>query len=156
MVGLPRRGWIRIVEAFVAILLLMGAVGVFYAGGKFRSVDFSEEIYAQELAILQEVQSDPSLRAIILDVRQSDLPLSWEDFTNQGQYELGTLRSYLEERFPTQLTCSAKLCVLDDICGYTGSTPPEGISGIYAQAVTISADDIRYSPKQVKLFCWPK
>ncbi|GAJ11607.1 unnamed protein product, partial [marine sediment metagenome] len=61
-----KRGWIRIVEAFVAILLVTGVLLVIINKQYIGKDDISAKVYDVELSILREIQSDTALRDSIL------------------------------------------------------------------------------------------
>jgi len=66
MVMKNKRGWLRIVEAVLAILMLAGVLLVFYDSG--QSLDNSET-YISDLAInlLSDISVNESLRQSVLD-----------------------------------------------------------------------------------------
>ena len=57
-----KRGWIRVVEAVTAVLLILGAVLVILDKGYIAKTDISEEIYKIENSILMEIQLNDSMR----------------------------------------------------------------------------------------------
>src|SRR3989344_676445 len=61
-----KRGWIRIVEAFVAVLIITGLVLVIIGSSYTKEKDPSNEIYQIEEGILRDIQGNYSLRTGIL------------------------------------------------------------------------------------------
>ena len=56
-----KKGWIRIVEAFVAILLITGVLLILLDKGYLKE-DISSKVYEAEVSILRGVQLDLELR----------------------------------------------------------------------------------------------
>lgn len=140
-----KKGWIRVVEAFVAILLITGALLVVLGKQNILKDDLSEEVYLLELNILREVQSNEEYRSDILEA--TPLPVEWEEFPNFG---LNNLKVMILEHTTDGLDCQAKVCKLDSPCYL--ETNAKG--NVYAQDVSIVANSDKYSPRQLKLFCW--
>ena len=139
-----KRGWIRVVEAFVAVLLITGVLLIIINKGYIGKKDISNKVYDAELSILREIELDDNLRSEILSA--NPLPINWGD-TNFPV----NVKNKIEVRSPEYLECKAKICELDKICIM------ENIDkDVYAQAVAISATNEIYKPRQLKLFCWEK
>ncbi|KHO51286.1 MAG: hypothetical protein QT05_C0044G0001, partial [archaeon GW2011_AR13] len=79
MMGNEKRGWIRIVEAFVSILLIAGAVLVLMNEGYIAKTDISQKVYDAELSILRDIELDETLRTEVLELEDSILPLELSD-----------------------------------------------------------------------------
>ena len=139
--NMKKRGWVRIVEAFVAILLIAGVLLIVINKGAL-SGDNSEEIYKKEIAVLRGIQTDDVLRNEIISIDKSSLPIVWENVPNG-----------IKERITTSmgdsLDCVAKICLLDEICVLEEYSQED----IYSRAVAITANITDYSLKQLKLFC---
>lgn len=144
-----KRGWIRIVEAMVAILLITGTILVLINKNNEDNPRLVENIYNFQISLVREIQLDESLRTNILLVDQDNLPLDWADFSNNG---LSGLMSKINSRTPSYLECEAKICELDKICSLNKLLD----KNIYSQSVAITATRDIYSPRQLKLFCWTK
>ena len=142
-----KRGWIRIVEAFVALLLIMGTVLIVINKGYIGKSDISSRVYDAQLSILREIELNDELRKEIVVITLSSLPIGWSDFPNGVKNKIIT-------RTPDYLKCEAKICELNKICSYSPGVCAE--KDIYAQAVAISATLEEYNPKQLKLFCCTK
>ena len=65
-----KRGWIRIVEAFIAVLLVAGILLFVINKGYIGRRDISQQVYDAQLAVLREIQLNDTLRTQIL---QEDL-----------------------------------------------------------------------------------
>jgi hypothetical protein len=139
-----RKGWIRIMEVFVSIMLLTGILMVILNTGFSYKADLQKGISAKENAILRDIQLNSEMRTQILSVPSGSLPLEWESFTSQ----LPEVRNRILSLSPKNLDCRAKICSYDDVCLMTNL---EG--EVYAEAAFFSADADTYSPRQLKLFC---
>jgi len=141
MVGLKilnKRGWIKIVEAFIAVLLIAGVLLVVINKGYIGRTDISEQVYQTQLAVLREIELDSQLRTAVLAA----------DF---GENIPASVEERINKRMPDYLNCSAKICELDAVCSL-GEYPFD--KDVYAQPVAITAEGDNYDPRQLKLFCW--
>jgi hypothetical protein len=136
-----KRGWIRIIEAFIAILLIASVLLIVINKGYVGRTDVSSKVYDSQVNVLREIELDQSLRSVILDV---NAPLSGEDVPIQ-------IREKIENRMPDNIACSSKICVLDELCSLEDYPEAENV---YAQSVAITANLSEFDPKQLKLFCW--
>ena len=145
-----KRGWIRIIEAFVAILLIAGVVLIILNKGYFAKEDISEKVYDAELAILREIQTNSTLRADIIGVDSGILPVEM----NVAGFP-SNIKVKIEDRIPYYLDCTAKICKIEGSCSL--DTYPK--KDIYADSVIISTTlqgtEAQFY-KQLKLFCWSK
>jgi len=140
-----REGWIRVVEAFVAILIVAGAL--LMAVDKQMEVNtdnIAREVYQQQVSVLRTIELDAEARQEILGIGEEILPT--EDTT-----KFLTSRNYVNT-LPSNLECTIKVCKLGAICVMEEYTDKD----IYAASVAIAANDEEYSPRQLKLFCWIK
>lgn len=138
-----KNGWVRITEAFFAILLLAGVLIAFVQS---NIVDSGFDLaYEKEIEILKVIQFDSNLRSEI--VSALSLPISWENFESSG---LSNTKNKIQELTPVFFNCTAKLCEIADSClEYENFTQT-----IYSRAVVIGASSSSFSPRQLKLFCW--
>lgn len=135
-----KRGWIRLVEAFIAILLVAGVLFFIMAQKYIEERNISEQIYQEEVSILREIEMDKTLREQVLDVDVATLPVSWE----------------ITQEIPSHLDCLAKICGIADACALEEELEEEITGNIYVQSVGIFADLRDYNPRQLKIFCWVK
>jgi len=142
-----KKGWIRIVEAFVAILLVTGVLLVVINKGYIGKKDISAKVYETELSILREIQSNTTLRDSILQAGTP--PIKWEDENFPPD-----VKSKISDRVPSYLNCEAQICEMDKIC-MLDEYPDKDI---YAQsvAITVTLTTPDFDPRQLKLFCWVK
>lgn len=138
-----KRGWIRIVEAFVAVLLITGIVLMLVDNGVL-SEDSSRAIYEIEDTILTMVQQNQTLRTEILSFVA--LPVNDSAFS-------ANLQNTISQNIPNYLDCSAMVCAL----GEGECVIDMGVNAsVYSRAVVISSDLTSFDPRQLKLFCYKK
>lgn len=152
-----KKGWIRIVEAFIAILLVAGVLLLFinkgYLGGK---TDISEKIYQAQLSILREIELNEDLRERILTAGDSIKSISGG--TPEVRYYSpnppfpSAVWDAINKKIPDYMKCNAAICEMDKVCPSSDQTPTD--KDIYAQAVSITATPKRDGFRQLKLFCW--
>jgi len=135
-------GWIRIVEAFVAVLLIAGVVLVVLDKGYIEREDPSEQIYEKENAILREIQTNNTLRDEIL---LAPLPRNWTNFPPQT-------KAKIQFDTPSYLICEANICEINDACLL--ETILE--KNVYVRSISVTATPTTYASRQLKLFCWLK
>ena len=145
-----KHGWIEIIEAFFAILLVAGVILIMLNKGYFKSNDFSEQVYDIEVSVLREIQTNDTLREdIILAVSglPEDLPVDWDN-PNFPQ----SVKDKIGERTPSGLNCTGKICDIDDACTLGTNLGKD----IYTQSVSITAtlEEVEY--RKLNLFCWSK
>ena len=142
-----KRGWIRIVEAFVAILLITGVILMVVNRGDIQKSEDNSKIHEIEISILREIELNDNLRQIILKIDSNQLPLKWgnENFPVE-------ITKVISSRTPENLGCAVNICELDSICGMEEYVAKD----VYAQKIIIAATLEIYNPRQLKLFCWRK
>lgn len=136
-----KRGWIKIVEATVAVLIVAGVLLIVIEKG-YVNFDFnSEKIYEIQDSILKDIQLNDSLRQDIINI--TTLPINLESFPTD-------VRIKIESEIPSYLNCTAKICVLNQTC-----TMDEFIEGnVYSRSIAILAVNTEYRPRQIRIFCW--
>jgi len=139
-----KKAWIKIVEAFTAILLIAIVLLIIINSGYVKKEDISTKVYNIQISILREIQFNDTLRMEILNV--TFVPLEWDDFPQN-------LKDKIITRTPNYLECNARICSSQEVCDFTGTID----KNIYAESVLISAGlKLGYNPRQLKLFCWIK
>lgn len=140
-------GWIRILEAFFAALLVIVIVVIIVNNQTPQKTDSSNQIYNSEIYVLRVIELNDSLRQEILNLDNSTFPLSWGNATFPPD-----LKTVIEQRSPSYLSCDAQICNVKSICNHWNNTQQE----LYAQKILITSTVQTYSPRQLKLFCWMK
>ena len=150
-----KRGWIRIVEAFIAILIIAGVLLTIINKTNLVNENISPQVYEAQKALLRQIETNDDMRHRILEISLLNLKsISWAQFESLG---LTDIKNKIINEMPTYLECEAKICNLDEICVMDNYVQKE----IYAQSVAVVADsskpgDALYNPLQLKMFCWKK
>jgi len=138
-----KSGWIRVVEAFVAVLLIAGVLLTILGNGTIKTTDRSSSVYKFENDLLKEIQLNDSFRAEISNA--NPLPVDWENMTTKTP----GVKDKIQFDTPSYLTCEAKICLLSDDC-----TPDTSIEqSVYARSVAVTGDT---DNRKLKIFCWEK
>ncbi len=129
-----RKAWIRIVEAFLAILIITSVLLIVMARQPAR-VDISQSVYEKQRQILDIVNKDDDLRAEILNGDNTQV------------------NNMISQMVPSSWGFATKICELDLICN-SNDVPVE--KEIYATEVVISSTLVDYSPKKLRFFVWKR
>ena len=100
--------------------------------------------------MLRIIEVNDTLRQDILALDNSTFPLYWTNATFPED-----VKNSLTFRTPSYLECEAQICNIGSSCSYnpySGGYREE----FYVQSILISATNLTYSPRNLKLFCWRK
>ncbi len=132
-----RRGIIRILEAFIAILLILGAVAIVFSKFGGRSLE-SQNIIETEKLILEQIANSAQFRDEAVRMSES----------SQASSELN---NFISNRIPASYEYEFKVCELSSVCS-AGNYHEV----IYAHERALSSSLKQYSPKKMKLYVWRK
>lgn len=126
-----KKGFLRIVEAFIAIILITGVLILFYSQtiDKPRKAD---EVYRFQKTLLDEIAFSESLRNAVLANNTNII----SDYV--GSRVLGTGFNY-----------SVRICPINDICGLEVYKKE-----FYSKDRIIGSNLTSYNPVKVKIFMW--
>lgn len=139
-----KRGWIRIVEAFVSIILIAGIVLIAVSQSQEKE-NPSAKIQNLERSVLREIQLNSTLRQEIVGISESSLPVEWQEFAAL----LPKTKAKIDGK-ATGIECSARICATNDNCLFAEGNEET----VYVESVIISSTLQTYSPRTLKLFCW--
>jgi len=139
MVKKNKKGWIRIVEVFLAILLLMGVLMIIIKGDEVK-FEKGKIINQKQAIFLNTVQINDSFRENILSL--SALPIN----SNESGFP-ENLKIYFLEEFEN---CFMNICLPEDACVLDFKSEEE----IYSKEILINSYDNVYSPRKVKVICY--
>lgn len=128
-----RKGFLRIIEASISILIIAGVLFVFFNQQKVQnSPDLSE--LARD--ILEEVSKNTALRNAVLNNDPN-----------------GIVNDFISGKVPGYLSFEMNICEVDASCGtrdYKGN--------VYSAERIISStiEQPVFSPKKIRLFLWEK
>ncbi|MEM3113245.1 MAG: hypothetical protein QXI33_02365 [Candidatus Pacearchaeota archaeon] len=139
-----KRGYLRIIEAFVAIILLASVLIYFYVNN-LQAKDSSDAIYKLERAILEEIASNASLRDAVLN---GDSLLTTPEAERNRTLINNTINRYIQGEFNFEF----QICGLNEICGASKYVNKE----VFSDQISISSTLEKYDPKVIRMFVWEK
>jgi len=141
-----KRGWIEILEAFFAVMLVAVFLIVVFNNSNKDKDDFAYEVYQIQISILREMQTNDIFRNAIANAPEP-LPIEWEDSRFPE-----VVKNRILERTPDYLECVGKICESSGECGFSGDSEKD----IYANFITITTTLEEEVFRKVNLFCWTK
>ena len=124
-----KKAWLRIAEAFIAILLITGVMVFLYSETDKPSK--SAEVYNVEKVILDEIAFNESLRSAVLN------------------NDTVSIKNFVAIRIPAGFNFTINICDVDNICGLVKYK-----EGVFASEGIISSNLTSYKPKKIKIFMW--
>jgi hypothetical protein len=153
-----KRGWIHILEATIAVMVVAGVMVAFYSGqsvsGELSIADYS---YSLQNEILDTLTMDSDLRLEILRVVNDSVGSTDQHYI--------TLDNAVSAEVPDSFGHYLRVCnlsALDDVCNmpapiFTATLDKD----VFIEEEIVSSElgngsdsDVIYSPKKVKLFLW--
>ena len=136
-----RRGWVRVVEAFLAILLI-GTIIILVIEQNSGGDNISSLVYQDQLAMLRTVQLNDTLRSSV--IRATAIPVSTDDANFPADVEAA-----LNNKNPGYLICKAKICSISTECLIENNAD----TNIYNAQAAVFADFEDYNPRRLVLSC---
>jgi hypothetical protein len=134
MVMKNKRGWLRIFEAIIAIMIILGALLLFYKNANSGN-DFSSYVSDLESRILKDISTREDLRGFVLQGNET------------------AISSFVFTSLPTNLNFTVKICGLNaTVCSPNLAVDKD----LIVQERIISSNLQIYSPKIIRLFVWEK
>jgi len=127
-----KKAWLRILEAFIAIMLISSVLIVLYTKNVQKTKKTA--VYEFQKTVLDEIATNDELRNAVLGNKSSVETL---------------LRGFIMPRVPLEFKFDVKVCELEEICNLN-----EYHENTFASERTISANLTKYYPKKVKIFMW--
>ncbi len=128
------KAWLRIVEAFIAILIVIGVVLVVLTK-QSPGANISESVYEKQRQVLNIISKNSSLRGFVLA-------------GNNAQ-----INNTISDMVPTSWNYVIEICELDSICN-SAQTPND--KEVYTTEIVITSTLTQYSPKNLRFFVWMK
>jgi hypothetical protein len=140
-----KRGILRIIEAGIAVLIVLGAIiAVSFGGRETASFDLSETIPP----LLEEMAKNTTLRDRILSYNTAA-----PESDSENQNIIAFVNGFLEERISNPfLEYRFRVCEPNKVCGLD-EYPSDSV---FAGERIISADFSMFSPKKAKVFIWQR
>jgi len=127
-----KRGWIRIFEAVIAIMILMG-FAAFLITKQMEKPDFSASVHALLSTVLEESSGNLAVRQAVFEKNET------------------YISNFISSRLPAGLNFTISICDTTGPCLLPISKP--GVE-IYADDILISTDLKTYAPAKLALFAW--
>jgi hypothetical protein len=129
------RGWLRIVEASIAILIIFSVLLIINNRNQFPQDDDLTRLITP---MLEEIARNVTLR---------------EKIVNQGVAVEPELRIFVGNRIKqSTIKYDVVICNIDTICSL--ATFPQDAESMYASERVISSTLNTYGPRKVKIFLW--
>jgi len=129
-----RKAWLKILEAFLAVAIILSAVLILMVKQKPK-IDISEEVYEKQRQILDVISKNNYLRNNIL---------------MQNNTEVNNLISSI---IPGNWNYSTNICNISLMC-----PNPKGVyeTEVYTTEVIVTSNLTKYLPKKLRFFVWAK
>lgn len=143
-----KKAWIKIVEAFLAIVLIAAILLVaLNERAEVLSEQSENELYqdyhGSEIAVLKKIQLNNTIRNDILNISDDELPVNRSDVPE-------SLRNEVDFKRPVYLNCTYQICEIGSECKMD-----TGVEGeVFVEHIGIFANETHYNPRKVNLFCW--
>ena len=139
-----RRGWIRILEAVISIMIISSVLLIVYSR-QAQAPDISERVYTLQREILADISLDSGLRTLALAGEEVEL----------SEYELS---EYARGKIPPAFDFYLRVCELEDI-GTCKLRDDEMVrktkdKDVFVEEIILSSELETYDPKKVRLFVW--
>jgi hypothetical protein len=138
-----KKGWIKILEAFIAIIMLISVILLVVNHEKYETKETSNLLISQS-AFLVLVQTNETFRneILALDVSSSSYEIDDEGFPSN-------LKNYIESEFSGRTTCLAKICNTTSECSMENYPEKE----VFSRSAIITSNLQEFDPKKLSLFC---
>ena len=143
-----KRGWITILEATIAVMLVAGVLIVVYSRQGEEDTSLQDYVFSLQKQILMDIASNSEWRTLVL----------------AGDVD-GTVDGFVGGKIPPAYGYSLKICKLDGTEGFCKLDTDEVIATmdkeIFVEEIVISAEldaenseESVYGPMKVRLFVW--
>jgi hypothetical protein len=143
-----KRGWIRILEATIAVMIVAGVLVVVYSRQVDRGVGPDEYFSSLQKQILMDISSSSNLRLMVLN----------DDEVGVSSFVGGEIPDAFGYYVRVcDLGSTTDFCKIDDV----GVVADIKDKNVFVEEVIVSADlgngvAAEYDPKKVRLFVWEK
>jgi len=147
-----KRGWMRILEATIAVMLVSGVLIVVYSTQVDKGIAPAEYFFSLQKGILADVSSRSDLRLAILNTYND------EDL-NDGNFSI--ISEFIASRVPDAFGYSLRVCNLGDHCkmnsaDYINTLDKE----VFVEEIIVSSElgngenAVYDKPKKFRFFIW--
>lgn len=149
-----KKGWLRVLEASIAILIVTSVVLVAYTK-QVKRADPTDQIMILQKKFISEMVNREDLRMLVLS------------FDSNPETSIAKISVFLNKSFPESFDYCFRICDLGVPCSISEACISRGLDydslvkaikekEIYAEEAIISANYTKYSPKKIKIFLWEK
>lgn len=154
-----KRGWMRILEATIAVMIVTSVLIVVYSNQNINTIDKGEYFYSLQRQILSDIAIRSDLRISVLGSSDaSDATQVEED-----NYEI--INEFVFARVPDNIGYYVAVCKLGDEldnCKMSGEAVAATIEkDVFVEDIIVSADlgdgtNEVYNPTKLRLYMWDK
>ncbi len=130
-----KKAWLRIIEAFIAILIVASVLIIVMLRNPSQ-LDRGDEIYEKQRFILKQISLNDSLRGEILINKTINV------------------EKFIESLAPVSWNFTTRVCDFEKICGLLPSFNIE--KEIYVDQILITSNLTYFNPRKLKFFVWMK
>lgn len=148
------RGWIRILEATIAVMIIAGVMLVTYTGQEGREVTIEEYSESVQTEILADLVLRQDLRLAVLNTEKDKL--------SDENYRI--VNDYVASQVPDGFGYLLRICNLSSSSDYCKMTSDAYVAtlekDVYVEETIVGAEvgagsgEEVYSPKKVKIYFW--
>jgi hypothetical protein len=155
MVMRNKRGWIRILEATIAVMLVSGVLVVVYSRQTDRGIAPADYFYSLQRQVLADIASRTDLRLAVLSVVEE----------NDNDASFFMIDNFVKGKVPEAFGYSLQICdlgSLTDNCKMDSGVYISTIEkDIFVEEIIISSElgngsNPRIIPRKLKFFIWEK
>ncbi len=141
-----KKGWMRILEATIAVLLVTGVLLFVYSEHNLSSKGIDGYASNLQKKILKDISSNVTLRNFVLN----------DSILDSNSPEFLKLNNFVNSSIPQPpFNYSLNICNLGNPCKLDSQVFQDTLSyEIHSEEIIISANIIKYSPRKVRLFLW--
>lgn len=139
-----KKGWIRIVEASIAVVIILSVLFVVYNNQR-QSINLVDEI----APLLDEIAQNVSFREKIINYDTTK-----DENYGSNKILLDELNSFLSNRLNLNyINFTVKVCDPESVCGLE-KYPEDASDDLFVDERIISSTLSEYNPKKIKVFLW--
>ncbi|MEM4605788.1 MAG: hypothetical protein QW103_02000 [Candidatus Pacearchaeota archaeon] len=133
-----KKGWLRIFEAFLAVILVLGAVLVLNTIKKEDDKEKISDFYINEIKkeITKEILTNEEIRRMVISREENGIKNKLKNLVGE-KYEINVRVCNLTEKY----------------CFYNQNYPQKDV---FVEDVIISGNITLYQPLRVRVFLWKK
>jgi hypothetical protein len=131
---IDRKAWIRIVEAFIAIVIILSAILIIMSR-QTVTTDISESVYEKQKQILKIITENETLRNEVL----------------QGKNVL--INQTIKKMIPTSWNFETNICLIENVCPNPATVFDREV---YTTEALVMSNLTEHNPQKLRFFVWVK